>query len=277
MSRSPAAEHRVERRARARGAAAVVVAGLAAAGLVVTYVAGGQPQLEGLLAGAALAGLGTAMIIWAHHRLPDTPSEEERHAIEPGDDEPDSAGQARRRLLLGAGATALTAAGVVGLSIPGRRWEQSLHRTAWRPGTRLVTSDGQAVGVDDLAEGGLLTVWPEGATDAADSQAVLIRLDPVRMTVAPGRETWSPEGYVAYSKLCTHMGCPVGLYQQDPKLLLCPCHQAAFDVLDGARPVAGPASRPLPQLPLGIDGDGALMATGDFPDAVGPGFWNRPR
>ena len=80
---------------------------------------------------------------------------------------------------------------------------------------------------------------------------------------------------MAYSKLCTHVGCPVGLYQADTHELLCPCHQSTFDVLDGARPSFGPATRSLPQLPLSIDRDGFLVAQADFDEPVGPGFWNR--
>ena len=80
---------------------------------------------------------------------------------------------------------------------------------------------------------------------------------------------------IAYSKICTHVGCPVGLYQADTHELLCPCHQSTFDVLDGARPRFGPATRSLPQLPLAVDGDGFLTAQSDFTEPVGPGFWNR--
>ena len=95
--------------------------------------------------------------------------------------------------------------------------------------------------------------------------------------LARRREGWTVDGIVAYSKLCTHVGCPVGLYQATSGLLLCPCHQSTFDVMDGAEPVFGPAARPLPQLPLDVDGDGYLIATGDFSDPVGPGFWDRGR
>ena len=96
-------------------------------------------------------------------------------------------------------------------------------------------------------------------------------------TPREGREDWTVENIVAYSKLCTHVGCPVGLYQAEQGLLLCPCHQSTFDVLDGARPVFGPAARSLPQLPLAVDDDGYLIATSDFSGPVGPGFWDRDR
>jgi ubiquinol-cytochrome c reductase iron-sulfur subunit len=130
----------------------------------------------------------------------------------------------------------------------------------------------------DLAVDSVLTVWPEGHTNAADAPTLLIRTRGNQgFRPRRGREDWTVDGIVAYSKLCTHVGCPVGLYQAESGLLLCPCHQSTFDVLDGARPVFGPATRPLPQLPLGLDAKGNLVARGDFSDPVGPGFWDRDR
>jgi ubiquinol-cytochrome c reductase iron-sulfur subunit len=104
---------------------------------------------------------------------------------------------------------------------------------------------------------------------------VLVRVDPARLRTRKGRESWAPQGNLAFSKICTHVGCPVGLYQESTHELLCPCHQSTFDVLDGARPVFGPATRSLPQLPLAVDPEGYLVAQHDFDEPVGPGFWNR--
>ncbi|MGH7735831.1 MAG: ubiquinol-cytochrome c reductase iron-sulfur subunit, partial [Gemmatimonadales bacterium] len=84
-----------------------------------------------------------------------------------------------------------------------------------------------------------------------------------------------PQGYVAYSKLCTHAGCPVGLYQDNTQQLVCPCHQSMFDVLKGAQQTFGPAPRPLPQLPLMVDAEGFLRAQRGYHEPVGPGFWER--
>jgi ubiquinol-cytochrome c reductase iron-sulfur subunit len=84
------------------------------------------------------------------------------------------------------------------------------------------------------------------------------------------------DGCVAYSKICTHAGCPVGLYDTETRELLCPCHQSLFDATDGARPVFGPATRSLPQLPLAVDAEGFLVARSDYPEPVGPGYWDRP-
>jgi len=104
---------------------------------------------------------------------------------------------------------------------------------------------------------------------------VLIRVQDSDLVTAPGRETWAPAGYVAYSKVCTHLGCPVGLYEQQLELLVCPCHQSMFNVRNGAVPQFGPAPRPLPQLPLYFDSDGTLRAQTGFDQAVGPGFFER--
>jgi ubiquinol-cytochrome c reductase iron-sulfur subunit len=149
-----------------------------------------------------------------------------------------------------------------------------LFETAWRPGIRLVTPEGAPVGVGDVPVGGVLTVFPERQTRRADAQTILVRVDPTTLQPLAGRESWSPEGYLAYSKICTHAGCPVGLYEQSSNSLFCPCHQSVFDVLNGAEPVAGPATRALPQLPIEIGPDGFLVAQGDFTEPVGPGFWN---
>jgi ubiquinol-cytochrome c reductase iron-sulfur subunit len=139
----------------------------------------------------------------------------------------------------------------------------------------MVDVNGRLIRLETLQVGGTLTAFPEGAQQAGDSQVVLIRLNEGELRPRPGRETWSPRGYVAYSKVCPHVGCPVGLYQADTHELLCPCHQSTFDVLDGARPSFGPATRSLPQLPLAIDGQGFLTAQADFDEPIGPGFWNR--
>ena len=143
---------------------------------------------------------------------------------------------------------------------------------------RLVNEEGEPVFSDDIPVDGVVTVWPEGDARAPDSPTLLIRTRADQeMKPLPGREDWTPENLVAYSKLCTHTGCPVGLYQAEEGLLLCPCHQSTFDVLAGATPIFGPAARPLPQLPLAVDENGSIIATGDFSDPVGPGFWDRGR
>jgi ubiquinol-cytochrome c reductase iron-sulfur subunit len=116
-------------------------------------------------------------------------------------------------------------------------------------------------------------VFPEGHVRAGDVPAFAVRLDPARFAVAP--PGGHVDGLVAYSLLCTHAGCPVALYEQGAGRVLCPCHQSAFDLLTAARPIAGPAARRLPGLPLMVDGAGYLRATGDFTAPPGPGYWSR--
>jgi ubiquinol-cytochrome c reductase iron-sulfur subunit len=102
-----------------------------------------------------------------------------------------------------------------------------------------------------------------------------MRLKPEDLTVSPGREDWNYQGIVAYSKICTHVGCPVALYEQQTHHLLCPCHQSQFDIKEEAKVIFGPAKRPLPQLPITVDDEGYLIAQSDFTEPVGPSFWER--
>jgi ubiquinol-cytochrome c reductase iron-sulfur subunit len=272
-----------------RIAVVLVAATLAALGLTGVYVNGGQPQWEGALLGVSLGGVGLAVILWARHLFPDEEVEAERPALPSRPEDLDAfltgfeAGErsfARRRFLSRLLAASLGALGLAALfpirslgPSPGRE----LFRTAWRRGSRLVTEDGRLVRPGDLEVGGVLTVFPQGRPDAEDSATVLIRVEPELLDLPPERAGWAPDGHVAYSKICTHVACPVGLYQETEHRLLCPCHQSTFEVLRAARPVFGPATRPLPQLPLAVDDAGYLVAQGDYPEPVGPGFWNRGR
>lgn len=274
------------RRATARIALSFAVSAMASIGLTVLYGFGGQPQIEGALIFVALGGISLGLILWGKHLMPQGPFVEEREPMHSSPEEREafaldffqSEEGIKRRTFLGrallAALGALGVAAIFPIRSLGPAPGTSLFRTAWRKGSRLVRSDGTAVTAQDVQVGGLLTVFPEGHVDAADSQTVLIRVDPNGFRPLPGRESWSPEGYLAYSKICTHAGCPVGLYEQASNRLFCPCHQSVFDVLRGAEPTAGPATRPLPQLPLEVDGSGYLRAQSDFDESVGPGFWN---
>ena len=164
---------------------------------------------------------------------------------------------------------------------------KKLFYTSWQKGARLVTQDGTPVKIGDLEIGGIVTVYPAikdasgryvPHTDiqtAADSTTMLIRLRPGENRPRKGRENWAYQGHVAYSKICTHAGCPVGLYEQQTHHLLCPCHQSVFNVVDGCRRIGGPATRSLPQLPITVDADGFFVAQSDYHEPVGPGFWER--
>jgi ubiquinol-cytochrome c reductase iron-sulfur subunit len=268
---------------------AFVLATLAAVGLAVVYAAGGQSQVEGALLLVALGGVGVGLALWAKRFMPDELVVEERTQLvdEEARDElfaTASEGEqaiGRRRLLGRAFAAAVGAIGLAALfpirslgPAPGRGLKQTPYRGG---GVRLVDESGDPVGPDRLAVDGVLTVFPEGHVDDEDGQTLLIHLREGQLDPAPGREGWTVQDHVAFSKVCTHAGCPVGLYQEQEGLLLCPCHQSTFDVSQAAKPVFGPATRALPQLPLELDDDGNLIASGDFSDPVGPGFWDRER
>jgi ubiquinol-cytochrome c reductase iron-sulfur subunit len=275
-----------------RGAVACfLISAAASIALAIVYWRGGQPQAEGVLLSLVTGGIGAGIVLWAKHALPHDEVEEERHSVASTEEEVeafaadfeiDTEGVGRRRVLIGAAAAAFSAFAAA-LLFPirslGPRPGKDLKSTPYSEGgLRLVTEDGAPVKPADLEVDGVITVWPEGHTQAADSPTLLIHYrEDQGFTPAEGREDWTVDDLVAYSKLCTHVGCPVGLYQAQAGLLLCPCHQSTFDVLDGARPVFGPAARSLPQLPLALNDDGELIARGDFSGPVGPGFWDRDR
>lgn len=279
-------------RAETLAAASFVVAMLAALGLAVVYWEGGQTQVEGVLLAVTLAGIGCGIVLWAKHLMPSGDDEvEERGPLASSPDERKAFGQdfvagetplRNRRFLLAAATGALAALGGA-LLFPirslGPRPGGGLKRTAYAQGdVRVVQADGRPLRSDDLLPDSVVTVWPEGHTDDADGPTLLIRTRSNQdIRSREGREGWTVGEIVAYSKVCTHAGCPVGLYEAESGLLLCPCHQSTFDVLDGARPTFGPATRSLPQLPLGEDDEGYIVARGDFSGPVGPGFWDRGR
>jgi ubiquinol-cytochrome c reductase iron-sulfur subunit len=286
----PLAEGRHERRDEIAISAAFWLAAAAAVGLAVVYWRGGQPQLEGLLLAVGGAGLAVGMIVWAHRLLPQGPETEEREVFavpsadrDRFDTDLDRGGAiTRRRLILrslGAATVAFGAALLFPLrSLGPKPSDLELDGSPWAPGKRLVNADGIVVHASDVPVGGLVTVFPQGALNSETGQAVLLRVaDPDLIRPLPGREQWSPGGLIAYSKVCTHAGCPVGLFEAGSNQLLCPCHQSTFDVLRGAAPVFGPAAARLPQLPLAVGLDGVVYATGAFSEPPGPSFWNRSK
>jgi ubiquinol-cytochrome c reductase iron-sulfur subunit len=259
---------------------------LAALGLFVVYIAGGQPQVEGALLFVALTGVGAGLMVWAtrlmtgigqitQSRRHAQPPEEKQAATEAmaGGVEEMSRRRLLFRLLLGA-AGALGLAAIFPIRSLGRAPGASLFRTEWRAGLLLVDVDGNLVTRDTLEVDSFTTVFPEDAVGSGDSQAVLIRVQSGSLQLPADRLAGAPDGYVAYSKICTHAGCAVGLYLARVHQLRCPCHQSTFDVLNGAQPVYGPAARALPQLPIEIEPDGTMRALGDFSAPVGPSFWD---
>jgi ubiquinol-cytochrome c reductase iron-sulfur subunit len=239
----------------------------------------------GIGLGAALLSIGVAAVIVAHRLLPHATYVEERHPM-PSPSEEQLAFEldfarggelGRRRFVwysLAAAVAAFGAAAVAGLRSLGPRPDARLVHTPWRAGTRVVTDAGRPIRPADVPVGGAITVFPEGFPGSADGQAMLVRVGPE--TAAQAKVPPGPDGIYVYSRVCTHMGCPVGQYLAQSHQLMCPCHQSIFDVLDSGKPKFGPAARALPLLPIGTDAQGMLVARGDFPSPVGPSYWNLP-
>lgn len=270
-------------------------------GFGVAYWVAASTQWQAITLGIGLLSLGFGVTAWGKYLMPQGPFVEERHEFHSTEDERDAMTAAvverggmvvgRRKALAGLFALGSTAMGIVLLfpllrslgpkpsksESPHGNTDTSLFSTNWKKGSYLVAPDGRSITVDDLQVGGVLTVFPNGYIGSSPDQVILIRLSKTLQPLTPpGRTSWGVAGYVAYSKMCTHLGCPVGLYQEQTQQLVCPCHQSIFNVVAGAVPEFGPAPRPLPQLPITVDAMGYLRARGGFDQAVGPGFWERP-
>ncbi|MBV9439807.1 MAG: Rieske (2Fe-2S) protein, partial [Candidatus Eremiobacteraeota bacterium] len=257
------------------------------------FALGGQTQLEGLGLGSACLGLAAALAIWYRALLPHHQVEDEQRAERSAQSERDEAvglfhtglGDVvgRRGWLVRLAGGALGALGLA-LLLPlrslGPNPRGRTGTTNWRRGLRLVRDDGGVVKAADLEVGGAVSVFPDGAVGSNDANAMandavmLVRIDEASLRMPAERAAWTPRGFIAYSKVCTHAGCPVALYRAADHQLLCPCHQSTFDVRDGASVVFGPAARPLPQLPLAIDADGTLRAAGPLSGPAGPDAWD---
>ena len=261
----------------------------------------GDMNLQQLLLGLFMAGgflfIGIGAIAWARQLMPDSEVIAHRHEFRSSDEDRKefvdtvktqgaAAGIGRRPLIkrtLGA------ALGLVGLGpvvllrdlgpLPGKE----LEKTSWKAGTRLVTDPGDRyIKASDLEVGAVVQTLPEVAdpehrslNDIAKDPVLLIRLRPEDFNLDAERLSWTHEGIIAFSKICSHMGCAVALYEQQTHHLLCPCHQSTFDVTRAAKVIFGPAARPLPQLAITVDSEGYLIAKQPFTEAVGPSFWER--
>ncbi len=264
-----------------------VIGGLTAAW---GYWNGRTDHVLGVGLALALGGIGFGLVSWAkyldldehvvqeRHPLRTTPAEREDFAEEV---QMTSETVGRRKLLtvLFAGSMGALVVGFVGpIGSLGPKPQGELKHTGWAAGKRLVTAEGVPIAVTEGPYDQLATVFPDGEIGRDDSQVVLLRMRPEVLTERT-IERGSVDGWVAYSKICTHAGCSVGLFGIDDRppevvrQLVCPCHQSAFDPTDSARPVGGPAPRSLPQLALAVDDEGFLIAQGDFGRPVGPITW----
>jgi ubiquinol-cytochrome c reductase iron-sulfur subunit len=309
-------EKRVERTI----AGLFLLAGAAATGFVVAYVAwpySYEPGANlhkwytpvlGFTLGLTLLFIGLAIVAWGKKLLPEEIAVQSRHDQESDETERrltgatilntvDELGIKRRPLLRRAALLGLAPVGVVavapliGALLKDPHHPDAYFQTGFAGATpdkpiRLVRDDGTPIRPEDVSVGGQMTVYPdipEGNTNKhADSPTLLIRLreddaDTLRGRLHErGNDGRMAGNLVAYSKICTHAGCPASLYEKETNRLLCPCHQSQFSIIDNAEPIFGPATRKLPMLAIKVDGDGFIVATSDYTEPVGPGFWERP-
>mgnify|MGYP000397668143 FL=1 len=245
----------------------------------------------------SLLFIGFGAVHWAKTLMPDQEVIAYRHTLRSEDSDrgefikaakigAEEAGLGRRPLIKRSLFAALGLAGipaVVMLRDLGPLPGNALNETSWKTGTRLVTDPGDSpIKASDLEVGGVAQVMPELAPgkkrtleDIAKDAVLLVRLRPSEFQLDAERLSWTHQGIIAFSKICSHMGCAVALYEQTTKHLLCPCHQSTFDVTRAAKVIFGPSARPLPQLAITVDGDGNLIAKQPFNEPVGPSFWER--
>jgi ubiquinol-cytochrome c reductase iron-sulfur subunit len=288
------------------------VAFLGGCGFIAAYIGLGVYSVDkvfrsnlalGLSLSVTLFCLGLGALIWVRHLMPDVEFVEERHDLRSSDkeraafDEYFKEGTAasqfvrrplvRRTLMLAT--LPLAVAPIVLLEDMGPLPRTSLRHTVWSPGRRLLIygTNTPVTPATFSALGGMITIVPDGYQDNADELAkatvIIIKFRSGELQIPTRYDggtlistpNWTVDDIVAYSKICTHVGCPVALYEETTHHILCPCHQSTFDASTGATVIFGPAPRPLPQLPLAVDSSGYLVAASDFTQPVGPSFWER--
>ncbi|MEV6110549.1 Rieske 2Fe-2S domain-containing protein [Streptomyces sp. NPDC051940] len=289
-----------------------VVSMLATVGFIASFVAFPIDRVEyvwplghvsilhlmlGVTMGIALFCIGAGAVHWARTLMSDVEIADERHAIAADEETREKvfadfkqgaaeSGFGRRKMLRNTmfGALALVPlTGIVLLRDLGPLPEDKLRHTMWKKGLRLINMNTlEPLKPEDINEGSLSFAMPEGLeyedhdfnVQIAKAAVMLVRIEPKEIKDAKSAD-WGHDGILAYSKICTHVGCPVSLYEQQTHHVLCPCHQSTFDLSDGARVIFGPAGHPLPQLEIDVDDEGYLTALGDFDQPVGPSFWER--
>lgn len=253
----------------------------------------------GVTFGLAILLIGTGAIHWSKKLMNEKEEVQLRHPLSSTDEDREAAvaafddyaadsGFAQRPVIRRSLLTAMALFPIpliVVLRDLGPLPEEVLRETLWQAGSRIVIDPtGRPVRPSDLAVGGLISAMPadlpfvqeeEGNLNArAKAAIILVRMEPQEIVSQQG-ENWDYGGILAFSKICTHVGCPIALYEQRTHHLLCPCHQSTFDLADSGNVVFGPAARRLPQLPITIDPEGFLVAVDGFAEPVGPSFWER--
>jgi len=263
-----------------------------------------QHVIFGLTLGLALLLIGTGAIQWARQLMDDHEMVDHRHGAASSNEDReyvitelekgiDESGITRRKVL---GASLLGALGLVALPgvvlladlgpWPTRKFlERTLETTIWKEGIRLVNDVTYTpIKAEQVQIGQLINAQPENLQDfhgteflqeKAKASIIVVRMNPNTIKIPESRKDWHVGGILCYSKICTHVGCPISLWEQQTHHLLCPCHQSTFDLGDSGLVVFGPAARALPQLPITVDAEGYLVARDGFDVPTGPSYFER--
>ena len=271
----------------------------------------------GLSMGGAMLFIGIGIIQWARKLMGDQEISELRHPASSSDEDREAtlealtlgleeSGIGRRPLvrntLLAAvlGPVAMLVVGLRDLGptnaeVANAELGLGLQHTIWKKGMRLVRDVvGTPIKASELEIGDLVNAAPEALfpteengypeiegvplqVQKAKGAIIIVKMEPEEIKHGEGRDNWTVEGVICYSKICTHVGCPISLYERTTHHVLCPCHQSTFDLADSAKVIFGPAHRPLPQLPLAVDEEGYLIAQADFNEPVGASYWEREK
>lgn len=258
----------------------------------------------GMTLGFAILLIGVGSVQWARQVMWDNEIVAERHETtsSPSDraailqelEKGVAESQVTRRKILGRsliGALAVLALPVFALFADLGPWPTkkvraaTIEQTIWAAGVRLVNDVTYVpVKASDLVIGQLVNAEPENlkqlsGTEFMQAKAkaaiIIVRMNPNSIKIPDSRKDWQVGGILCYSKICTHVGCPISLWEDQTHHLLCPCHQSTFDLGDSGTVVFGPAARSLPQLPITTDADGYLIARSGFTVPVGPSYFER--
>jgi len=263
-----------------------------------------HPLLLGLTGGLATLLIGVGAVHWARTLMNDEEIAEDRHLAGSDDEQRaafleklnagiSDAGVSRRKMLVGSlgGALGVIAIPAAITLLDVGPWptaevrRNTIERTIWAEGVRIINdANFLPLKAADLEIGQLVNGQPENIlelhgvdvqVEKAKAAVIIVRMDPASIQIPQSRVDWQVGGILAYSKICTHVGCPISLWEQQTHHLLCPCHQSTFDLGNSGVVVFGPAARSLPQLPITTDAEGYLIARSDFTVPVGPSYFER--
>jgi ubiquinol-cytochrome c reductase iron-sulfur subunit len=263
-----------------------------------------QHLLLGVTAGMSLLLIGIGAVQWARQLMDDHEMVDYRHSAASDRDDreyvitelqkgTEESKITRRKVL---GRSLVGALGALGIPLvvsfadlgpwpTKKRREATIETTIWAEGVRLVNDITYLpIKASDLEIGQLVNGQPENLKELegtpylqakAKSSIIVVRMNPNSIQIPASRQDWQVGGILCYSKICTHVGCPISLWEQQTHHLLCPCHQSTFDLGNSGVVVFGPAARALPQLPITVDSEGYLVARSGFTVPVGPSYFER--